>query len=429
MFDMKKGDLPGQTSLLERVGSVETHPAKSKQVAKLQHAGGPATVAMPTKVTEKQAPAKQRSKLAERVRTYRAEHVEQAQPHLYGKAGKTYDVGVRHIEVDPERFQYKIETAGPSGTGSALKDVEHWNPDLAGAIQVWRDPANGKTYVVNGHHRVALAQRLGVKDITAKFLDAPDAKTARGMGAATNIAEGRGSAVDAAKFFRDMHMTAQQAKGQGISLKEHTANQGLAMASLSDRVFKRVVNKEITPNRAAIIGSHGLDHTQQEALVKLLDKPKNRNLTDGTVAKLAARIGTSENKVKVHKTLFGDDPAEESNFVHRARLEDSITRGLAGDERLFNAVSKSKAAKALEERGGTTVNVSQTGEVGREAAHVGRLFDQLAGRHPAVYEPLNRGAERLSNGEDYDTVLKETRGHVHEAVKKLLSGETDAFAA
>lgn len=41
---------------------------------------------------------------------------------------------------------------------------------------VWLDHANGKTYVVNGHHRGDLAKRLGEKSITVKYLDAKDAR-------------------------------------------------------------------------------------------------------------------------------------------------------------------------------------------------------------------------------------------------------------
>jgi hypothetical protein len=36
------------------------------------------------------------------------------------------------------------------------------------------------------------------------YIDAPDEKTARARGALVNIAEGRGTSVDAAKFMRDM---------------------------------------------------------------------------------------------------------------------------------------------------------------------------------------------------------------------------------
>ena len=73
-----------------------------------------------------------------------------------------------------------------------LHGVKNWNPESAGVISVWRDPENGKTFVVNGHHRLDLANRLGVEKVTARYIDAPDAATARMKGAITNIAEGPG---------------------------------------------------------------------------------------------------------------------------------------------------------------------------------------------------------------------------------------------
>src|SRR5207248_101648 len=158
---------------------------------------------------------------------------------------------------------------------------------------------------------------------------------------------------DAAKFFRDSGLTPEQASAKGISLREHTSSQGLAMAGLSDPLFKRVVNGELSHNRAAIIGGGGLSHEQQHALAKVLDKPANKKLTDGTVKNLVDSARAAGSRKVETKSLFGSDEHEESLFIHRAQVEDSIKRGLAADKRLFGLVSKSKAAKQLEERGGS----------------------------------------------------------------------------
>jgi hypothetical protein len=63
--------------------------------------------------------------------------------------------GVRNVhpgelKVDPKRFQFKLNTANPAGVTDELKTVKNWNPDFAGVLSTWKDPADGREYVVNG---------------------------------------------------------------------------------------------------------------------------------------------------------------------------------------------------------------------------------------------------------------------------------------
>ena len=43
----------------------------------------------------------------------------------------------------------------------SISDTELWNTEFEGVIEVWKDPEDGKTYVVNGHNRLAKAKQLG----------------------------------------------------------------------------------------------------------------------------------------------------------------------------------------------------------------------------------------------------------------------------
>src|SRR5262249_41271802 len=109
--------------------------------------------------------------------------------------GRVVSVPIEQLHVDPSRFQFKTAVDPQTGAGRELQDVP-FNRQLAGVVSVWRDPSDGKTYVVNGHHRFDLAQRDGnVKDLDVRFIKAPDAESARAIGALTNIAEGRGSST------------------------------------------------------------------------------------------------------------------------------------------------------------------------------------------------------------------------------------------
>ena len=113
-------------------------------------------------------------------------------------SGKVYHIPSHQLQVDPARFQYKLNV-DKSGVTDELKSVKTFNPDFAGVISVWADPADGKVYVVNGHHRYELAHRTGHAALAVRYGDAKTAKEARAVGALNNIAEGRGTAVDAAK--------------------------------------------------------------------------------------------------------------------------------------------------------------------------------------------------------------------------------------
>ena len=75
------------------------------------------------------------------------------------------------IAADPTRFQYKenVDAQGVQQQGS-LEGVQGWSTDAEGALQVWQDPADGRTYVVNGHNRLALAQRLGIPSVRVEPL-------------------------------------------------------------------------------------------------------------------------------------------------------------------------------------------------------------------------------------------------------------------
>ena len=62
------------------------------------------------------------------------------------------------IEIDPQRFQFKIKASSQGATGS-LAGVSSWSQSAEGVLDVWLDPVNLKTYVVNGHNRLGLAKR------------------------------------------------------------------------------------------------------------------------------------------------------------------------------------------------------------------------------------------------------------------------------
>jgi hypothetical protein len=412
MFDMKAGDKPGQTSMFDRPGFAgKTDPAAEEKL---------------TSVKARELTAEARSKTAEKLVSLKKVADVQAHPEVHAKAGDVVQIGVKHVAFDPERFQYKLNATGAHGVSTELHQVKNWNPESAGVISVWRDPQNGQTFVVNGHHRLDLANRLGVEKVTARYIDAPDAATARMKGAITNIAEGRGTAVDAAKFFREAGIDKAKIHEHGIPMTEATAKHGMNMAGLEAGLFKKVVNQEIPMERASIIGGSGLSHAQQIEVHNMSVKSRANNETLKELvenAKAAPTIRTTS------RSLFGDSEEEKSLALNRARVQANVSRSLAGDKKLFGLVSKSKAAESLEERGRSHIDTEETGKVSAEAAQVMGVFHTLKNRSGPVASELNQAAERLHAGESEASVMKEARGKITEHVRNILSGGAAAFAA
>ncbi len=343
--------------------------------------------------------AEARSKKAARLKALRRKAGE-SRSHA---PGTVTELETHHLHVDAQRFQYKIG-AGKNGSVGSLAGVKRYDPELAGVVQVWHDPADGKVYVVNGHNRAELAKTHGVKKIAVRFLDAEDAGQARAKGAITNIAEGRGTSIDAAKFFRETGVTKEHLADRGVALRDHVASEGLALSKLHPTLFRRVVDGDISPERGAVIGGSGLEHHEQAALQKLIDKlPRSREVSNATLKELTDTVRSSASKTVQSFDLFGDNADETSLALHKARLQAHIKSRLGTEKRLFGIVSKSKAAENLE-RVGNTIDRVASDRVSREAGTTLDVFDKLKHLSGPVSKHLNNAAERLHNGEKFDKV-------------------------
>lgn len=330
----------------------------------------------------------------------------------------------KDIAVDPKRFQYKItgeHTA--SGTVGSLQGVGKWDENLAGILQVWKDPADGKTYVVNGHNRLAKANELGAEKVAVRYLDVPSHQEARTIGAMTNIAEGHGTALDAAKFFRDTNWTKEDVVKKGIPLKEKIATDGLAIASLEANLFRQVIDGELPIERAAIIGGNGLSHEKQKSLMELLEKRKSVN--NSVLPELIDTVKNSGQKQEEQFDLFGNSTATVDLAIHRASLQSHIKQKLGSEKKLFGTVSKSKSAKDLE-RGGNQIDVDQSSKIADQAATALKMFDTIKHMSGGVSDTLNNASERLANAKTKSEREKINR-ETYESVLKEIQRENDKF--
>jgi hypothetical protein len=317
------------------------------------------------------------------------------------------DVPPEALKTDPNRFQYKL-VHNEAGASGSLTEVKKWNPDIGGVLQVWKDPADGHTYVVNGHNRHDLAKRAGAESVTVRYLQVKNAAEARAVGALTNIAEGRGNSIDAAKFFRDTKQSRSQLEAVGVPLREKVATEGLAIANLSDGLFSRVVQGSLPIERAAVIGAAGISHEEQSKLMSLIDRRTvgGKPLNNDTIKELADMVRDAPRSQNAQMSLFGGDDASESLAIQKAELTAGIRSQLRGEKKLFGTVSRKRNASSLA-KAGNVIDMEQSRQISEGAAQVLGIFDALKGKRGALSERINDAVVRISNGEKSAAVRDE----------------------
>ncbi|MCP4899734.1 MAG: hypothetical protein GY906_22440 [bacterium] len=336
-------------------------------------------------------------------------------------SSRVFELPVDSIAVDPVRFQFKRETGGKAGVSETLKDVEKFVPKLGGEISVWKDPADGKTYVVNGHHRLELAQRTGQKNIDVQYLDADTAQEARAEGALINIAEGRGSAIDAATLFRDMGITPEKLQEHSITLREPLAREGVALSRLTAPIFEMVTSGDLDLKHGAIIGDTLAEPADQKAALELLNRAqqKGKRLTNSEVETLARRVTRAERVSETEQTLFGDVEVLQNLAVEEAQLDSYIRKRLSREKKLFEMVGKEAAAAQLGEAG-NVIQAERNAAIAKGVAESLEIYDKLALRSGPVDDAIRKGAKDLASGKNANAVREEAYGAVREAVSSLL---------
>jgi hypothetical protein len=324
---------------------------------------------------------------------------------------------VSKIQADPSRFQYKGGlTDAKTGTTEALKDVRAWNEELAGVVSVWKDPKNGQAYVINGHHRLALAQRLGVDNLPVRFIKAGDAAEARAKGALQNIAEGRGSTLDAAKFFRDTDIDKAALERTGLSMREKQVDTALGAAKVTGPVWQEVYNERIRIEHAAAIGNADISPDQQvQTLRRIQKRAESGRVNDTVVAELIDEAKNAPRVTRTEASLFGDVQKDQdladAVIDYRANVMDRLSK----DKRVFGSAAKN--AERLQ-AGGNTIDRQTSESIAKESGTNAAAF-QAWKRHPEIKAVIDRtvleaeglkGAERKRiEDEGYEEIIRRLR--------------------
>ncbi len=302
------------------------------------------------------------------------------------------------IHSDPVRFQYK-RFLGDEGVSSTLKNIDKYDPELGGLIAVWRDPKDGKTYVVNGHHRLELARRTGQETLAVRYLKANTAEEAKLKGALINIAEGQGKPEDAAIVFRDTGITPDKLeKEYHVSLRGKIAKEGLALSRLHSTIFDAIERGEIPRKWGIAIGENLEDKRAQLEVVKYLERlqKQHKNINSGVLEQLIKDIkGDVVAKTNIKEnTLFGAETFEKPLLLERAEIRDYAVKELSKEKRLFSTVGKRTVAKKLEV-GGNVIDVEKSKNVAERAAIAKEIFERLANTKGEISDALNEAAQDL----------------------------------
>ncbi len=336
-------------------------------------------------------------------------------------------MNTKDIIADPERFQYKAEAVGKGGTTDEFRNVKKWDESSAGVLQVWRDPADGKVYVTNGHHRLEMANRLDVPEMSVKFIDAPDAASARIRGALTNIRDGKGTSMDAAKVFRDGNVTPEEMEREGISPEGKIAKEGVALAGLSDRAFQRVVDGTLLAAHGAAIGEtlRGQPATQ-DSMIDWLRKQRTR-YNANEIRDIAEQWKRFEQngpppspEEAAQGSMFDEDVAQKNYFGEKAQIQEEIRQKMKGDKKLFGLLGKESAAVKLEGTGSNVIDVEGNKSVASKAAQLLEVYGKLVNKAGPMEDIITDAARKVAGGMSISDATAEAYPRISAEVEKIL---------
>lgn len=311
--------------------------------------------------------------------------------------GAVTELPREEIHADPKRFQFKSKSVGKGGVTDKLKDVD-FDPRQAGALTVWKDPKDGKTYVINGHHRLERANAAKYdKPLLVQYIDAANAPEARTKGALMNINEGNGEPLDAAKILRDGKFTPEDLKQFGISRNSPIVKQGLALSKLDDSVFEDVATGKVPEDKAVVIGEMLDKPADQKAAAKLAIQSEDKKITPSEFREALGFIKSGPKSTESKQDLFGDYEVEKNLYFEKGEVSDFIKNQLATEKRLFGTVGKEKNATRLAQAG-NTINADESTERSQQAAQALDIYNKLKNMSGPVADILDSAAKELAEG-------------------------------
>jgi len=329
------------------------------------------------------------------------------EPDEIGRPSQVRLVKTADLHADPKRFQWRAVPRATIPEGAA------WDQAKAGPIDVWRDPADGKLYIVDGHHRLNHAINTGTPEVEVRAHDFANAQEAKTYGALRNLEQGNASPFDAALYLRESGIKPQHLAERGINLTGDVLRKGSTLANLSPEMWEQYRTGQIDEAKAAAIGSLD-DPAQQKALAEVA---KNRRLSAADLQQQARRIQQQGNTSHSEMGLFGPSETSVSNAIATGRLSTKIERALAADKNALKFIANADQARRVAlERGKNIVNVEESSQEAMISAALAEHYQKVQYKSGPVGRILEDAGKRITQGENADTVFKEIYPQIRDAV-------------
>jgi len=330
-------------------------------------------------------------------------------------------VDLASLRRDPMVFQFK--DADMDGVTPALLGVDTWAPERASLIIAW-ERGDGTRYVVDGHQRHALAQRLtgqGHAPISAPvFLlresDGVTSSMARSKAAMKNIGEGSGTALDAAWILRE----APADEIRGLPPNSALVRAAFGLARLSDDAFGMVNNGIVDERWGALVGKMVDDRDVQAqvlAAVHRLD-PQSPGAAESMIRDLMAAPRVQSETMD----LFGAAQTTELLIAERARVKAAAMAQLGRNRSTFKVALQRQAEL---EAGGNRMAAEKNREALDTDTAAALRLEKDAHLKGWVSDALSQAARDLRNGSS----LTEITGSLVESLRRGEGGGDPRRAA
>lgn len=312
------------------------------------------------------------------------------------------DIDPLTVKTDAQTFQFK-QGGNTEGVTDALKDVESFDRRLAGVSLVW-ERADGTRFVADGHQRLALARRalaagqdpaeVRLNGFLLREADGISAADARRIAAVKNMAEGSGSALDAAKILRDVGKFGETLLPP-LPPRSTLVRQARGLANLDEESFRQVVNEVIPANYGALVGAATADPKLQSAMVDVLRRTNPANETQAR--SIVDQVRTQGVDTRTTEDLFGEKTFSESLYLERAQVLDEALKQSRKDSAVFGRLlsEESRIERAGTNRLDREANQTRL----QEAKDAITKFTALANSRGPVSDALTAAARRVREGE------------------------------
>jgi hypothetical protein len=359
------------------------------------------------------------------------EALQAAQPEMENLGGVLYAFDPRDIGVDARTFQFK-GGGDEFGVTDRLQFITEWDPQLAGVVTVY-EYADGRLFVADGHQRVGLARRLMAQnpDLNIQLygyrlreIDGITPEQAMISAAITNIAQGTGSIIDAAKIARMDPERFRSMVGRTLPPTSQLVRQARDMMALSQDAFGSVINEVIPSNYGAVVGRILGDRPElQQAAISVLARAEPANVFQAEA--IVRQVREADVDVATQQSLFGEEMVVESLYTERARVLDRAVKTLREDRAAFanlvrNAENIESAGNVLDR----SVNQRRADLDGQAIA----LVQTLANRKGPLSDALSDAARLARDTGSYGASTRQFVESIRRAItdgdfERLTSGE------